>query len=451
MTKTRQPKNEIAPDNSDYFTIEQMSMALAYKQAKRKEKKGSELNYFLIDCSTTETENLRTFLLYLNHNKFVVPDRTRFQVSYVYGSHWSAIDIFIRNNNVEFYILDAANNWSKMLMLSMYIQRFIPSAIIRHSGYTQHEVFSLQTDLYSCGTFSYDHLVLLSEMKSLPDQLPDLENKFPINGFPDYYSMLVNSIEDLLKKGELCPFLTANLSAAKEAAKIVRLVPIQNFTPEMGPLLRNAQSLSMLRETVDWDKLKGNKNTTLHQYIIPRIKKVKIESESKAESKLVDRNDAVNIKKAKLMTKATKWFTTNNFFSDPEKREKLLDSQCDCTLLSKKDMVAPKQIAHSADLPQQIILISEPGSKKIVKTFKNISLQGQKGFCELYTKFRVDIRKYEGKPVYVINQKWLGGQVPEVISSLAKCLNMTIEKFMTEAQLPEQSFQPKQTHAPNFK
>lgn len=251
-------------ENSTFgFSEEAMATIIACKQARRSAK-GLEFNCFILSNYDNLDNFINLFSLLKEPN---FPD-TRFQIIYRPPSsfHWAVADIKMKGGKLEIYFLDAAPN-PLPDNIKKIIRSECPGALIRYSyGGIQH-------DPDNCATFALDHAYRLAKIHDLHEQLQTIEV------LQSYKCR--HQIKDRLPKSNLHPveiFLTDCPSKSN-----------------LGPLVRNMQSLTTLESDFFKKELLGNDRQSLEEYVMNRVTNRK--------------NTAIILKRENIKRKAKKFLT----------------------------------------------------------------------------------------------------------------------------------------------
>lgn len=311
-------KEDLKKEDS-HFSVEAMAVAVADKK-NRRAKKGLEFNCFVLDGDADEFAD---FVSLLEKNKKDIFDKTRFQIVYRtrtvnnpphHGYHWSAADVQIKNNKLSFYLIDAAGVLPVILECCVLIKKCSPTAIIRYSG------GMIQNSPKNCATFSLDHVYRLAKIQNLHEKLEAIpEDACSIDSFLDVVSQYGFDREWMAENITYIP--------------VVRL----SIYPEFGPLFRNMQSVTTLKEVFFKKELNlsGNDQQSLVDYVNTRIIK-----QGKKEQ-----NHAMIKKRESIRAKAVK------FLQSPSMNEKIYQKiqKNRLTLDENLFLFSPKKPTNSPD------------------------------------------------------------------------------------------------------
>ncbi len=238
-----------------------MAIAIAAINKSRKQKNRKNINCLALTShiDNSESNELKILINQLKEEIKNIPENYRIQI--VYNDHdeqdsrmfihWTSIDIILRNGQIEFFILDAANSLPNVLNTIEIIHNCCPEANITYSG------GEIQHDNQNCGYFALDHAVAMAGIENLHDAFP----QEPDTEFYDYIQLLINS-----GANELARFLPS----IKESK--IKYVMLGNFPQNFGSLLKNVQGLSMYERIYKHNNFMRNNKKPLNDYINAHIK-----------------------------------------------------------------------------------------------------------------------------------------------------------------------------------
>lgn len=256
------------------YTAEEMAIVIEFKKQKRLAK---GQNGELI-CFTIKENELKAFMTLLKKNRSSLPENTRFQFVYEHDGHWLSGDVRIKNGQLAFFIFDSLNSVIYLKHIINQIKLVSPSSkIIYVSG------DKIQTrDFRNCGTFALDHAFNMSKIPDLHDIAGQLSQS------PEATSTLGKTFFRHVRKGTLTT------------------LRVSDFPSEFGALLRNMQSVSILRSSFFEKGYKANNKDSLKTYFKKNKAKIEIEGRKKKI------NNAIENKKEKLKHKARHFFDEND-------------------------------------------------------------------------------------------------------------------------------------------
>lgn len=243
------------------LSLKDMAWLLATKKQRRL-KKGIQFNCLILDRARNNDE-LTDFLIFLAQQRQHIPE-LRFQLIVrsptESGYHWSTLDVCIKPDSIQFFLIDAANVLSEVLPMFIAIHTHFPNSIIRYSG------GQLQVDGVNCATFAYDHAVRLAKIPNLHEELAKIEHQGAIGIYPSYAAyiqVMINSD----------PVLFSKLDQKKlcEIISLMRYVSLNKFPASFGPLIRNMQDLPNLKASFFPKRMSGNDRDELEKYLSSRV------------------------------------------------------------------------------------------------------------------------------------------------------------------------------------
>lgn len=207
----------------------------------------------------------------------------RFQVVYKSKAHWSTMDVQIKNGQINFFLLDAANSIFYILDAITTINTVCPTAKIKYFGST------MQRDTANCAYFSLDDAYNLAKIPYLHEELEPFVTKGPIGNFSDYYHNMENMIM-MHRLNPECAALFSKYGKNKimEVAQHIEYISYLNLPKSFGAIIKNIQSLSMFEQNF------ANKG-----YHRPNLKSVDLYIQ-KHTNKVAIQNDALKHRKDKI-------------------------------------------------------------------------------------------------------------------------------------------------------
>jgi hypothetical protein len=287
-----QELNNESKEREEYFTPEAMIIAVADKK-RRRARKGLEFNCIVLDRAATNGDELVNLLMLLEREKSRISNNTRFQIvcRTKEGSrnHWTAMDVMVKDGELQFYLLDAANSLPSVLSAISVIHANCPNAVIRYSG------GQMQADGHNCATFSLDHVFRMAKMPHLHEQLSKMEHTGALGKHSNYSEYMANM---LAKHPEI-----ANgrpVGEVLSALRYLKYVSVDSFTSDFGPLLRNMQNYETLEEKFFPKNMQGNDRVDLKTYVDARTEHHQRSMYSPSEP----RNNGIVKKRKKIKSKA---------------------------------------------------------------------------------------------------------------------------------------------------
>ncbi|CEG58548.1 hypothetical protein [Legionella fallonii] len=422
--------NEFSPDQQN---LSPEAMAIAVDQLKQQAQlKGRSFNCLIIDRENPAHDELTDLLLLLNKNKDKVIHE-RIQVVYRCKKHWSTMDIEIKNGQLSFFLLDAANSLPAVIDTVTSIYTHCPNASLKYSG------SNTQMDKYSCAYFSLNDAFNLAKISNLHDILPDCVQMGAIGQFTSYKHFIETIIDrDTNILGNLTK--TAVLNAVEH----IQYIPIRNWPKEFGSLIKNIQSLTMFASLSKEKKyLRYNTKPTADY-----IEQHTVTCQDSPYAPPAQRNNAIENKKNKIKISALQHLKEHEedfgtiinarqrgssaLFSE-EKHEKNIAST-DKNIPLKRS-IAPKEeketiIVDSKKLDSDLFIETQPIDGKYLHKKSNFILSKQVEIDLLFTS--IQNMKRHGKTLS------LSGSVHgEMVTVLAKKLKKLTQDFITKNENKE--------------
>jgi hypothetical protein len=340
LSELQMLKKGLADKETNFGSPAMMALAIATKKNRRLEK-GLPFNCFIADRTAPVDEFIKLLKLLEREKSKPNPPDMRFQLvccmpgqglpneekqtyqnPQALFNHWLAMDIVMEKGKLKFFLLDAANSLPHILSNTLAIFQFCPGAQICS------ELGNLQRDSDNCATFTFDHVCRLAKIDSFHDTITTifakrstefigLTKKIINNGLPhfDAFSPRLFTKKDLK---ELQRYMD------EQPSQFIML-PLSSFPKEFGPLIRNLQSISVLRDNFFKKELDGNDKVTLKSYVLKREKD--------------GQNVGIELKKTKIKSKT---FEFVNLLSE-EIANKIIDLQRDYSQLIAKAKKAQLQ------------------------------------------------------------------------------------------------------------
>lgn len=265
-------------------TLSSPSMEMAIESIKAHQKnKNRTFNCFVCDENSNKKEWVQ-FLKAIQTNK--AGKEGRCQVLYKRESHWSVMDLQIKNGQIDIFLVDSANSLPHVLNTIKKIARHCPKARIKYLGP------SIQHDNASCGYFALDQALALSKIDDLHQILPSYVYYGSVGSYGSYL--------DYIKKMIQTPFLERyNTSRLINAIEKVGYISSNRLPEQFGGLLKNIQSLSDQRFSKK-DYFTNN-HTLLDDYI---AKHTGYSHDQSADEEPKKQNLALEYKKRKIRKRA---------------------------------------------------------------------------------------------------------------------------------------------------
>lgn len=302
-------ENPIHQDNPLY-TADEMAVVIEYKKQKRL-KKGT---YPSLICFVLKNNEFKSFIKLLRENRASLLDETRFQFVYEFDGHGLSGDVRVKDGRLEFFIFDSLHSIINLKPIINNIKRYSSRAIITYASGGK-----IQTrDFKNCGSFALDHAFNMNKIVRLHESIKQLAQR---------------------------PSET-NDDVAKFFNKHVRngtllTLPISRFPLEFGPLLRNMQSVSTLKDQFFNKGYQGSNKNSLKRYVKKNLTKLETDGVSKKI------NYSIENKRNKFKAKAEKFFNE----LDREKRKDVITNRKDMSLetfTSKSEEEEPFNNSHPA-------------------------------------------------------------------------------------------------------
>lgn len=279
---------------STYLSPMSMALAVHAINEHRITKSKRPLNCFVLSNTGEPGGNeLEEFLVKLNETSERIPDHTRFQILYndnikqSYLNHWSAVDVLVRNNQLEFLILDAGGTFPSVIRLITHIAAYCPQAKITYAG------GCIQYDDKHCAYFSLDHVIAMAGIETLHDDLaqcvttPEIETHNKI--FKNYSAFVLAWIkfsDDFLPLGQKLEDVSARIEA-------LNYIQTEDIPAHMGSLLKNIQSLSRYNETYQGKEYTRNNKSSLDKYIEEHTKEPNFFSSKPSNNAIIDKKEKI--------------------------------------------------------------------------------------------------------------------------------------------------------------
>lgn len=255
MANFKVVENEFG-ENESSLSLNAMAIAVQ-SQKEIQRNKGRTFNCVVLDNDITQPDSNEfvDFFRTIYANKHNIQDDTRVQVLYKTRDHWSTIDFRIKDNQIEIFMLDAANSLPQILHTMAILNRDCPDIIIRYYSPT------LQNDNLNCAYFALHHAVSLSKLKDLHDQVSTIVSTGPLGEHESYAAY----ITDLLQSSLLNPNTPRYLVDAVIGK--VKYIPVGNIPTNFGSLIKNAQSTGFYDSIFRSKSYKTHKGVSLDQYV----------------------------------------------------------------------------------------------------------------------------------------------------------------------------------------
>lgn len=252
-------KMELTSEVSN-LSLEAMAMATAQLNHNKK--------HVGFHCFVLSRNELADFLIELEKSKTILSEGTRFQLLLKDTSilpplvidHWSSMDVLLKNNELEFILVDAANCLPTLLYLFTTIHSYCPNAQISQLS------IMIQADEDNCAYFALSHAWSLSKIIDLHNQVTLCEKK----DIGDYnsYKEYVNSII------ENTPHIIERLNKEKLMAVLekVNYISMRSVPKNFGSLFKNTQFLSNFFDSFAPSYLIRNNGQSVFNYIMKHSK-----------------------------------------------------------------------------------------------------------------------------------------------------------------------------------
>lgn len=192
---------------------------------------------------------------------------------------------------MEFFIIDSLHSIVNLKPVINQIKRSSPRAKITYTSGDK-----IQTrDFKNCGSFALDHAFNLAKITHLHESISQLAQK------PNETNNIAKNFLKYVRNGTLAT------------------LAVGDFPVELGPLLRNMQSLSTLEAKFFNKGYQGSKKDSLEGYVEKHLKEIEVEGVVKKI------NSSIENKRDKLKTKAAMFFKD----LDTEKRNEIIHNRKD--------------------------------------------------------------------------------------------------------------------------
>lgn len=212
-------------------------------------------------------DELRQFLDTLEQSMDKLANLSRCQILVEIESHWTCIDIRIREGKPEFYILDAANSPFLLPTAACIHQRY-PDTLIRYSG------GNLQVSEGNCKFFAIAIALGMARIPDLHDHLATAirdESKIIAAG-------QIDAIVDELIADDFCS--ASAREPIRKAYEKIECLPIENMPACFGELLKTIQHLRFFRGEIKDKGFVRSNGKLLDSYIAKHTRDVAVELDS---------------------------------------------------------------------------------------------------------------------------------------------------------------------------
>lgn len=189
-------------------------------------------------CDRDNNDELSHFLISLNHSRDAWKDEARCQIIYSTSGHWSALDIQIKNGDLDIYLLDAANSYPHTLSAISLIHEHCQPVTITYHGP------SIQGSGGGSDYFALDHALSLSKIDDLHSLLPQYAYKGPM-GKTGEFSCYADYMKDLLTNSP--PLAHLNTQPVRNAIENTQYISVLNLPLKFGSLFKNIQNMNVFR------------------------------------------------------------------------------------------------------------------------------------------------------------------------------------------------------------
>lgn len=281
-------------------------------------------------------DELDQFLGQLARYKHDLPDKARCQLVIEIDSHWSCIDIQLRNAQPEFFMLDAADSYIVVPTVASIHKRF-PEALIRYCG------GKIQVDEGNCNFFALSHAWGMAKIPDLHDQLVSA-----IHG--ETKTVPSSKIEKII---HLLKLEDSHLIDDEESIKIaygkIENIRINDIPKSFGVLLKTIQHLRFFKAEFESKGFLRSKGKLLDPYVAKHTKDVINE----IEKPLTMRNTAIQHVRNKLFRMALEYLENHQ-----EKIKKVLEKRLMAKLNPWTEFNSPLPVPESDSQPSSSYSIS---------------------------------------------------------------------------------------------
>lgn len=290
MAKIARRLQEEFRENSPGVSLEAMTIIIESLKI-RARSKGFVFNCLALSRNLRGKEDeLDQFLGQLECYKHDLPDNSRCQIVVEIDSHWSCIDIRLRNDQPEFFMLDAADSYIVVPTVASIHKRF-PEALIRYCG------GKIQVDEGNCNFFALSHAWGMAKIPDLHDQL-----LFAIHD--EAKTVPASKIEKIIHLLKLeDPHLIDDEESIKVAYGKIENIRINDVPKSFGVLLKTIQHLRFFKTEFESKGFLRSKEKPLDPYVAKHTKYV-INETDKA---LTTRNTAIQHLRKKLFHMALEY------------------------------------------------------------------------------------------------------------------------------------------------
>lgn len=269
-----QLKKDFSPNNN---LLSPCGMAMAVSQlTEHAREKGREFHCLVIDRDNSPDE-LELLLADVNLINF----DTRFQIVYRTKHHWSTIDVQIKNGQINFFLLDAANSLIHTLDAMVTINKICPKAQITYCPSL------LQSDTDNCAYFALDDAYNLSRMDDLHEELKPCVTRGAYANYENYCAAIE---EDLNTYPSLKPLISKyGKGEILKVVKQVNYISCLNLPKSFGAILKNIQSLSTFSKHFSG---KGYYRLSNHKSVFDYVKQ---HTENKRNNALLHKKNKIKL------------------------------------------------------------------------------------------------------------------------------------------------------------
>ncbi|MDP3270208.1 MAG: hypothetical protein Q8M40_14310 [Legionella sp.] len=267
-----QLKKDLSPNNN---LLSPYGMAMAVSQlTEHATEKGREFHCLVIDRdnSPDELEHLLADVNLINFD-------TRFQIVYRTKHHWSTMDVQIKNGQINFFLLDAANSLIYTLDAMVTINKICPRAQITYCP------SFMQRDTDNCAYFALDDAYNLSRMNDLHEEMKPCVTRGAYGDYKDYCAYIEDNINTY---SSLSPLISKyGKVEILEVVQQVNYISCLNLPKSFGAIIKNIQSLSTFSEHFSG---KGYYRLSNHKSVDDYVKQ---HTENKRNNALLDKKNKI--------------------------------------------------------------------------------------------------------------------------------------------------------------